>query len=108
MLNPDRCGRTTIQIAACCALSTQFRNFHLSNITCEGAKLAFQIRGLPEMPVRDIVLEHINIKADKAGAITFSDGIVCKDVHVEAADGSLVAIQEPAKVSLASCSGFQK
>jgi len=86
----------------------QFRNFHLSNITCESAKLAFQIRGLPEMPVRDIVLEHIKIKADKAGMITFSDGIVCKDVHVEAADGSLVAIQDPTQVSLASCSGFQK
>jgi hypothetical protein len=26
VLNPDRGGRTTIQIVACCALSTQFRN----------------------------------------------------------------------------------
>jgi hypothetical protein len=28
VLNPDRGGRTTIQIVACCALSTQFRNLH--------------------------------------------------------------------------------
>jgi hypothetical protein len=26
VLNPDKGGRTTIQIVACCALSTQFRN----------------------------------------------------------------------------------
>jgi hypothetical protein len=26
VLNPDRGGRTTIQIVACCALITQFRN----------------------------------------------------------------------------------
>jgi hypothetical protein len=28
VLNPDRGGRTTIQIVVCCALSTQFRNLH--------------------------------------------------------------------------------
>jgi hypothetical protein len=30
VLNPDRGGRTTIQIVACCALSTQFRNLRLN------------------------------------------------------------------------------
>jgi hypothetical protein len=29
-MNPDRGGRTTILIVACCALNTQFHNLHLN------------------------------------------------------------------------------
>lgn len=32
----------------------QFRNFHISNIHCDGAKKAIFVRGLPEMPIHGI------------------------------------------------------
>jgi polygalacturonase len=55
----------------------RFRNIHMSNITCDGAKRAMVLRGLPEMPIEAITLEHASIKAD--------EGIVCmygKDIHL--------------------------
>ncbi|HEV7782398.1 MAG TPA: glycoside hydrolase family 28 protein, partial [Chitinophagaceae bacterium] len=36
-----------------------FRNFHISNVYCNGAEKAIFVRGLPEMHVKDIVLENM-------------------------------------------------
>jgi hypothetical protein len=44
VLNPDRGGRTTIQIVACCALSTQFRNLH--------PNLAQLVKGVVQLGVK--------------------------------------------------------
>ncbi|MBB6270777.1 polygalacturonase [Pedobacter cryoconitis] len=43
-----------------------FRNFHISNIVCDGAARALFIRGLPELSISNIVLDNLTIKA-KAG-----------------------------------------
>lgn len=40
-----------------------FRNFHISNITCDGASKAVFIRGLPELSISDIYLDNLTIKA---------------------------------------------
>lgn len=37
----------------------QFRNFHISNIHCDGAEKAVFIRGLPEMPIRSIYFSDL-------------------------------------------------
>lgn len=53
-----------------------FRNFYMNNIVCSGAKKAVFVRGLPEMPVRNIHLDNLFIKA--------SEGIQCleaEDIH---------------------------
>jgi len=43
-----------------------FRDFHISNIVCDGAARALFIRGLPELSISNIVLDNLTIKA-KAG-----------------------------------------
>jgi hypothetical protein len=43
VLNPDRGGRTTFKIVACCALSTQFRNLR--------PNLAQLVKGVVELGV---------------------------------------------------------
>lgn len=53
-----------------------FRNFYMNNIVCSEAKKAVFIRGLPEMPVRNIHLDNLFIKAN--------EGIQCleaEDIH---------------------------
>jgi len=49
----------------------EFRDFHISNINCNGAATAISITGLPEMPVNRIFFDHIVISSDK--------GLVAKD-----------------------------
>ncbi|MCX8020354.1 MAG: glycoside hydrolase family 28 protein [Chitinophagaceae bacterium] len=54
-----------------------FRNFYIRNVYCNGADKAIFIRGLPEMHVKNVVLENMVLQADKgidiqeAGNITF-------------------------------------
>jgi hypothetical protein len=60
----------------------QFRNFHISNVYCNGAAKGIFIRGLPEMHVQDIKLENMVMQADKGFDIQEATGISFKNIKV--------------------------
>jgi polygalacturonase len=60
----------------------QFRNFHISNVYCNGAEKAIFIRGLPEMHVKDIVLENMVLQANKGIDVQEATGITFKNIRV--------------------------
>jgi polygalacturonase len=64
----------------------QFRNFHISHVYVNGAKKGIFIRGLPEMHVKDIVLENMVIQADKGIDIQEASGISFKNIKVISVD----------------------
>lgn len=41
----------------------EFKDFHISNITCKGAQTAMLFRGLPEMPVHNIYFNNVTIES---------------------------------------------
>lgn len=59
-----------------------FKNFHISNVYCNGAAKAIFVRGLPEMHVRDVVLENMVLQAKKGIDIQEATGIVFKNINV--------------------------
>lgn len=59
-----------------------FKNFHISNVYVNGAEKAIFIRGLPEMHVKDIVLENMVIQAHKGLDIQEASGITFKNIQV--------------------------
>ena len=59
-----------------------FRNFHISNVYCNGAAKAIFVRGLPEMHVKDIVLENMVLQADKGIDVQEATGITFKNIKV--------------------------
>lgn len=59
-----------------------FRNFHISNVYCNGAEKAIFVRGLPEMHVKDIVLENMVLQADKGIDVQEATGITFKNIKV--------------------------
>jgi polygalacturonase len=59
-----------------------FRNFHISNVYCNGAEKAIFIRGIPEMHVKDIVLENMVLQAKKGIDIQEASGIILKNITV--------------------------
>lgn len=59
-----------------------FRNFRISNVYCNGAEKAIFIRGLPEMRVKNIVLENMVLQAQKGVDIQEASGIVLKNIKV--------------------------
>lgn len=59
-----------------------FKNFHVSNVYCNGADKAIFVRGLPEMHIKDIVLENMVLQADKGFDIQEASGITFKNIKV--------------------------
>lgn len=64
-----------------------FRRFSFKNITCEGAKAAIDIRGLPEQSISGITLDTVRMKADRGISLTDAQDVTLRDVQVEAAAG---------------------
>lgn len=65
----------------------QFRSFEIRNVTCKGAETGIMIRGLPEMAVRDILIENAVLQSRK--------GLVC--IEAERIQLTNVAFITPAK-----------
>ena len=64
----------------------QFRNFHISNVYCNGAEKGIFVRGLPEMHVKDIVLENMVIQAKKGIDVQEASGIAFKNIKIISAE----------------------
>lgn len=60
----------------------QFRNFHISNVYCNGAAKGIFVRGLPEMHVKNIVLENMVIQADKGIDVQEASGITFRNISI--------------------------
>ena len=59
-----------------------FKNFHISNVYCNGAEKGIFVRGLPEMHVKDIVLENMVLQANKGMDIQEASNITFKNIKV--------------------------
>ena len=60
----------------------QFRNIHIRNVICNGAARAIFIRGLPEMNVKNIVLEDMVLQAEEGLDMTEGSHISIKNVKL--------------------------
>lgn len=59
-----------------------FKNFHVSNVYCNGADKAIFVRGLPEMHIKDIVLENMVLQADKGIDVQEASNITFRNIKV--------------------------
>jgi polygalacturonase len=59
-----------------------FKNFHISNVYCNGAAKGIFVRGLPEKHVENIVLENMVLQAKKGIDIQEASGIVFKNITI--------------------------
>ncbi len=63
-----------------------FKNITISNVYCNGADRAIFVRGLPEMHIRDILLENMVLQANKGFDIQEATGISFKNIKVISED----------------------
>src|SRR5687767_548316 len=63
-----------------------FKNFHISNVYCNGAEKGIFIRGLPEMHVKDIVLENMVLQSNKGIDIQEASSIQFRNIKVISTD----------------------
>ncbi|TWI83316.1 pectate lyase-like protein [Lacibacter cauensis] len=63
-----------------------FKNFHISNVYCNGAEKGIFLRGVPEMHVKDIVLENMVLQADKGIDVQEASNITFRNITIIPAD----------------------
>ncbi len=73
-----------VNIPAVTEATPQFRDFYISNVSCNGADRALMIRGLPEMAIRNMNFDNISIKAKRGIDIIEGKDITLKNVYIEA------------------------
>ncbi|HSY19419.1 MAG TPA: glycoside hydrolase family 28 protein [Candidatus Acidoferrales bacterium] len=61
----------------------QFRDIHIENVICRGAKKAIVLEGLPEMAIRDISLKNVSITSQSGVEVTDAENITFENVRVE-------------------------
>ncbi len=59
-----------------------FKNFHISNVYCNGAEKGIFLRGVPEMHVKNIVLENMVLQADKGIDVQEASNITFRNIKV--------------------------
>lgn len=60
----------------------QFQNFYIRNVVCNGAEKAIFVRGLPEMNVKNIVMEDLVLQSRLGLDFTEASGITLKNVSL--------------------------
>ena len=61
----------------------QFREIHIEDLICRGARKAIVLQGLPEMPVRNVTLKNADITAQEGGSVTDAENISFEKVRVK-------------------------
>jgi hypothetical protein len=78
----------------------QFRDIVLSRILCRGAGRAVMLEGLPEMPIRGIVLDDVRMTARAGLAAVDAEAITLKRVEIEAAGGPSMTVRDSRNVTI--------
>ncbi|MCX6549575.1 MAG: glycosyl hydrolase family 28 protein [Acidobacteria bacterium] len=78
----------------------QFRDIVLSRILCRGADRAVMIEGLPEMPIRGIVLDDVRISARRGLAAVDAENIALRHVEIAASTGPAISVRDSRGVTL--------
>jgi len=58
----------------------QFRNFYFRNITCNGASKGIFVRGIPEMHIKNVLIENAVLQADEGIDIQEASDITLNDI----------------------------
>jgi hypothetical protein len=80
-------------------LTPHFHDITIENLTATGGASAGVIAGLPEAPIRGVVLRNVKISAKTGLTIAYAE-VTGKHVTVQAETGEAIAKQAGAKVTL--------
>ena len=70
----------------------EFRDIDVRNVWCNGAERAAYVIGLPEMPVANLSLRDVTLKADRGITLMDAEGVKLERVTIQAADGPAITL----------------
>lgn len=79
-------GDAVVEIPAVTEETPQFQNFVIRNVHVNGAEKGIFFRGLPEMSIKNILIEQANIVANKGVELIEASNIVIKGLTLKTAE----------------------
>ena len=67
-----------------------FRNIHVKNLVCAGARRALFFNGIPEMPIENVVLEDVDITSRLGAEFVYSKAVTMKNVTIRNTEGEKI------------------
>ena len=67
-----------------------FKNLHISNIICQGAKRAIYFNGLPEMPLENVWINNSLFVTDEGADMNYAKKIFFKNVNIKNSKGERI------------------
>ena len=83
-------SQATAAVPPVTAGTPTFRNILFEDIVSRGSQAAFTLRGLPEMPLRDITFRDVSLSATHGADLAYADGIVFEHVSIHPSEGAAV------------------
>jgi hypothetical protein len=77
-----------------------FRDIVLSRIICRGAGRAVMIEGLPEMPIRGIVLDEVSITSERGLVAVDAEAITLRRVEIVTRTGPVLEVRDSRNVEV--------
>jgi polygalacturonase len=78
----------------------QFKNFFVKNIVCNGADRAVVINGLPELSIKNMVLENVSITSKRGAYIADADGVQMNGCRIVPQSGNVFNIIQSQNVTI--------
>jgi DNA sulfur modification protein DndE len=95
-------ANSTIETRPVTEETPQFHNFFIRNITCKGAERGIVVRGLPEMNVKNILIENSQIEAKEGIICQYGTDILIKNVIFKTPNTGNIKIKNSQKISINS------
>ena len=81
-------------------LTPFFHDFRFENVTVKNSKVAAVIYGLPESPVKNLVMKNVRLQGAKGMTISDAQDVVLQKVKVTAGEGDGMNIRPSAQVTI--------
>ena len=81
-------------------LTPFFHDFRFENVTVKSSKVAAVIYGLPESPVKNLVMKNVRLQGAKGMTISDAQDVVLQKVKVTAGEGKGMDIRPSAQVTI--------
>ncbi len=75
-----------------------FRNIHIEDLVCAGARRALFFNGLPEMPIEHITLERVTITAKLGAEFIYCKDVTLKEVTIRTEEGKPFVVRHSGSV----------
>lgn len=78
----------------------QFKDFYITNVVCHGAETGIKLRGLPEMPIKNIIIENSNFVSNKGFIAIEAENITLRNVGLYTTAPKVMQVQNSKNITL--------